>query len=46
MIVEMEKYKFEVKRVTPKSHRHNYNCYFAILYLSWNSVTSFVWGHF
>ena len=42
MIVEMENYKFEVKRVTPKSHRHNYTCYFAILYLSWNNVTSLV----
>ena len=43
MIVEMENYKFEVKgvihlltidTVTP--------CYFAILYLFWNSVASFV----
>ena len=43
MIVEMENYKFEVKRVihlltidtiTP--------CYFVILYHFWNNVASFV----
>ena len=43
MIVEMENHKFKVKRVThPKSHRNITPCYFVILYLSWNSVTSLV----
>ena len=41
MIVEMENYKFEVKRVT---HLKTIDTitprYFVILYLSWNSVSS------
>ena len=47
MIVEMENYKFEVKRVrhlkpidTITPH------YFVTLYRSWNSVTSLVRCHF
>ena len=40
MIVEMENYKFEVKRVTrPKAITP---CYFVIQYISWNSVNSLV----
>ena len=47
MIVEMENYKFEVKRVTHlKAIDTITPCYFVILYLSWNSVTSLVWCHF
>ena len=43
MIVEMENNKFEVKRVTnPKDIGKITPCYFVILYLSWNSVTSLV----
>ena len=41
MIVEMENYKFEVKRVTHLKAMDTITpCYFVILYLSWNSVTS------
>ena len=47
MIVEMENYKFEVKRVTHlKAIDTITPCYFVILYLSWNSVTSHIWCHF
>ena len=47
MIVEMENYKFEVKRVTHlKAIDTITPPYFAILYLSWNSFTSLVWCHF
>ena len=43
MIVEMESYKFEVKRATHlKTIDTITSCYFVILYLSWNSVTSLV----
>ena len=42
MIVEMENYKFEVKRVTPKVIDTITLRYFVILYLTWNSVTSLV----
>ena len=43
MIAEMENYKFEVKRVTHlKAIDTITPCYFVILYLSWNSVTSLV----
>ena len=43
MIVEMEKYKSEVKRVTRlKAIDKITPRYFVILYLSWNSVTSLV----
>ena len=43
MIVEMENYKFEVKRVTNlKAIDTITPRYFVILYLSWNSVTSLV----
>ena len=43
MIVEMENYKFEVKRVTHlKAIDTITPCYFVILYLSWNSVNSYV----
>ena len=42
MIVEMENYKFEVKRVTPKVIDTITPRYFVILYLTWNSVTSLV----
>ena len=43
MIVEMENCKFEVKRVIHlKAIDTITPCYFVILYLSWNSVTSFV----
>ena len=41
MIVEMENYKFEVTRVTHlKAVDTITRCYYVILYLSWNSVTS------
>ena len=40
MIVEMENYKFEVKRVTRL--KAITPCYFVILYISWNSVNSLV----
>ena len=47
VIVEMENYKFEVKRVTHlKAIDTIIPCYFVIIYLSWNSVTSLVWCHF
>ena len=43
MVVEMENYKFKVKRVT---HLKDIDTikprYFVILYLSWNNVTSLV----
>ena len=40
-IVEMENYKFEVKRVTQLKARETITPrYFVILYLSWNSVTN------
>ena len=43
MILEMENYKFEVKRVAHlKAIDSITPCYFVILYLSWNSVTSCV----
>ena len=43
MIVEMENYKFEVKRVTHLTVIDTIAPrYFIILYLSWNSVTSLV----
>ena len=43
MIVEMENYKSEVKRVTQlKTIDTITPCYSAILYPSWNSVTSLV----
>ena len=43
MIVEMENYKFEVKRVTHLKAMDTITpCFFVILYLSWNSVTSLV----
>ena len=43
MIVEMENYKFEVKRVTHLKAIGTITLrYFVILYLSWNSVTSLV----
>ena len=43
MIVEMENYKFEVKRVTNLKAIGTITLrYFVILYLSWNSVTSLV----
>ena len=43
MIVEMENYKFEVKRVTHlKAIDTITPRYFVILYFSWNSVTSLV----
>ena len=43
MIVEIENYKFEVKRVTHlKAIGTITPRYFAILYLSWNSATSLV----
>ena len=43
MIVEMENYKFEVKRVTQlKTIDTITPPYFVILYLSWNNVTSLV----
>ena len=47
MIVEMGNKKFEVKRITHlKAIETITTCYFVILYLSWNSVTSLVWCHF
>ena len=43
MIAEMENYKFEAKRVTQLKVTDTITtCYFVILYLSWNSVTSLV----
>ena len=43
MIVEMENYKFEVKRVT---HLKTIDIitprYVVVLYLSWNTITSLV----
>ena len=43
MILEMENYKFEVKRVAQlKAIDSITPCYFVILYLSWNSVGSCV----
>ena len=43
MIVEMENCKFEVKRVIHlKAINKVTPCYFVILYLSWNHVTSLV----
>ena len=43
MTVEMENYKFEVKGVTHlKAIETITPCYFFILYLSWNNVTSLV----
>ena len=43
MIVEMENYKFEVKRVTHLTAIRTITPhYFVILYLSWDSVTSLV----
>ena len=43
MVVEMENYKFKVKRVT---HQKGIDTitphYFVMLYFSWNSVTSLV----
>ena len=47
MIVEMENYKFEVKRATHLKTMDTIRPrYFVILYLSWTSVTSLVWFHF
>ena len=47
IIVKMENYKFEVKRVTHlKAIDTITPCYFVIPYLSWNSATSLVWCHF
>ena len=46
-MVEMENYKSVVKRVKHlKAIDTITPCYFVILHLSWNSVTSFVWCHF
>ena len=43
MVIEMENYKFEVKRVTLLKPIDKITPrYFVILYLSWNSVTSLV----
>ena len=43
MTVEMENYKFEVKRVTQLKTIDTITlCYSAILYPSWNSVSSVV----
>ena len=43
MIVEMENYKFEVKRVTHlKAIDTTTLCYFVTPYRPWNSVTSHV----
>ena len=43
MIVEMEKYKFKVKRITHLKVIDTITLhYFVILYLPWNSVTSLV----
>ena len=43
MIVEMENYKSEVKKVTQLNAIDTITlCYFVILYLSWNSVISLV----
>ena len=47
MIVEMENYKFEVKRVTHLTAIDTITpCYFVVLYLCWNRVTSLVWCQF
>ena len=46
MIVEMENYKFEVKRVTHLTAIDTITPRYFILYLSWNSVTSLVRCHF
>ena len=46
MIPDMEHCKFEVKRVTHlKAIGTITPCYFAIIYLSWNGVASFVSCH-
>ena len=43
MIVEMENYKSEVKKVMQLNAIDTITlCYFVILYLSWNSVISLV----
>ena len=43
MIVKMDNYKSEVKRVTHLTAIHTITpCYFVILHLSWNSVTLLV----
>ena len=43
MIVKMDNYKSEVKRVTQLTAIDTVTpCYFVILYLSWNSVTLLV----
>ena len=43
MIVKMDNYKSEVKRVTHLTAIHTITpCYFVILHLSWNSVTFLV----
>ena len=43
MIVEMENYTFKVKRVIHLNATDTITtCYFFILYLFWNSVTSLV----
>ena len=43
MIVEMENYKFEAKRVTYlKAIDTIISSYFVILYISWKSLTSLV----
>ena len=44
MIVEMENYKFEVTHLTAIDTITP--CYFVVLYLCWNRVTSLVWCHF
>ena len=47
MIVEMENYKFEVKRVIHLTAIDTITpCYFVVLYLCWNRVTSLVWCQF
>ena len=46
MIVEMENYIFEVKRVTHLTVIDTITPRYFILYLSWNSVTSLVRCHF
>ena len=47
MIVEMENYKSEVKKVTQLNAIDTITlCYFVILCLSWNSVISLVLCHF
>ena len=43
MIVGMENYKYEVKRVTHLKAKDTITpCYFVILYLFWNCLTSLV----